>query len=132
METGSSDSAGGVGATALGAAEIAADETLRPDRLFDDPFAAAFVAAAPPLFPELESIADDPDIARLRDAFASDIVVRTRFFDEYLTRACTDGCRQVVILAAGLDAPPFDWSGPPECDSSRSIFPRFSRSKPRS
>jgi methyltransferase (TIGR00027 family) len=104
---------GGVGDTALGAAEMRAEEHVRPDRLFDDPYAAAFVAAAPPLFPELESISDDPDIAALKAAFSADIVVRTRFYDEFLLRACTAGCRQVVLLAAGLDARAFrlDWPG---------------------
>jgi methyltransferase (TIGR00027 family) len=111
MATRPDDSLGEVGATALGAAEMRAEESGRSDRLFDDPYAAAFVAAAPPLFPELDSIADDPEIARLKTAFSSDIVVRTRFFDEHLSTACRTGCDQVVILGAGLDTRAFrlDW-----------------------
>jgi methyltransferase (TIGR00027 family) len=106
-----SDARSGVGATALGAAEMRVEEALRPDRLFDDPYAAAFVAAAPPLFPDMASIADDAEIAALKAAFSAGIVVRTRFYDDYLSTACTAGCRQVVILAAGLDARAFrlDW-----------------------
>jgi methyltransferase (TIGR00027 family) len=95
---------GGVGETALGAAEMRAEESLRPDRLFDDPYALAFVAAAPPIFPDLPSVADDPGIAALKEAFCTDVVIRTRFYDEYVTKACAAGCRQVVLLAAGLDA----------------------------
>jgi methyltransferase (TIGR00027 family) len=30
--------------------------------------------------------------------------VRTRFYDTYLVQAAAEGCRQVVLLAAGLDA----------------------------
>jgi methyltransferase (TIGR00027 family) len=103
--------AGGVGATALGAAEMRAEEQLRADRLFDDPHAAAFVAAAPPLFPEMDSIADDPAIAALKAAFSADIVVRTRFYDDFVRSAAEAGCRQIVLVAAGLDARAFrlDW-----------------------
>jgi methyltransferase (TIGR00027 family) len=87
------------------------EESLRPDRLFDDPYAAAFVAAAPPLFADMPSIFDNLEIASLKDAFSADIVVRTRFYDEYLAAACAQGCRQVVLLAAGLDTRAFrlDW-----------------------
>jgi methyltransferase (TIGR00027 family) len=101
----------GVSETALGAAEMRAEESHRPDRLFDDPFAAAFVDAAPPLFPDLPSLTDDPELSALKDAFLSEIAIRTRFYDDFLLAACAAGCRQVVILAAGLDARAFrlDW-----------------------
>jgi methyltransferase (TIGR00027 family) len=38
-------------------------------------------------------------------------VLRTRFFDDFLLAAVGDGCRQVVLLAAGLDTRAFrlDW-----------------------
>ena len=93
----------GVSETALGAAEMRAEESHRPDRLFDDPFAAAFVAAAPPLFPDIPSLADDAELAALIEASIAGIAIRTRFYDEYLASACAAGCRQVVLLAAGLD-----------------------------
>lgn len=101
----------GVSETALGAAEMRAEERARSDPLFDDPFAAAFVAAAPPLFPDLPSLTDDPALAALKDAFLVEIAIRTRFYDDALLRACATGCRQLVILAAGLDARAFrlDW-----------------------
>jgi methyltransferase (TIGR00027 family) len=101
----------GVSETALGAAEMRAEESRRPDRLFDDPYAAAFVAAAPPLFPDIPSIADDAELAALIEASIAGIAIRTRFYDEFLATACAAGCRQVVLLAAGLDTRAFrlDW-----------------------
>jgi methyltransferase (TIGR00027 family) len=101
----------GVSETALGAAEMRAEESARPDRLIDDPFAAAFVAAAPPLFADVPSLADDAELASLVEAGIAGVAVRTRFFDDHLTVACESGCRQVVLLAAGLDTRAFrlDW-----------------------
>lgn len=101
----------GVSETALGAAEMRAEESSRVDRLFDDPYAAAFVAAAPPLFPDIPSIADDSELAALIEASIAGIAIRTRFYDEFLATACAAGCRQVVLLAAGLDSRAFrlDW-----------------------
>lgn len=92
----------GVGKTALGVALVRAHESHRPDRLFDDPYAAAFVAAAPTRFPgrprRLPTRA--PGVGA---AFAASAVLRTRFFDDYLRQAAATGCGQVVLLAAGLD-----------------------------
>jgi methyltransferase (TIGR00027 family) len=102
----------GVSETALGAAEMRAEESLRPDRLFEDPYAAAFVAAAPPVFPDLPSIADDPSLAALKEEFVTGVAIRTRFYDDYLSAACAEGCRQVVLLAAGLETRAFRLSWP--------------------
>jgi methyltransferase (TIGR00027 family) len=102
----------GVSETALGAAEMRSEESLRPDPLVDDPYAAAFVAAAPPLFPDLPSIVDDPALAALKDEFVTGIAIRTRFYDDYLFTACAAGCRQVVLLAAGLDTRAFRLNWP--------------------
>jgi len=79
-------------------------ENARPDRLFVDPFAEAFVSAA-----RAEGIASDTMPAAPTDYFA----VRTRFFDEYLLKASRAGCRQIVTLAAGLDARAFRLQLPP-------------------
>ncbi len=96
----------GVGKTALGVAQIRAHESQRPDQLFDDPYAAAFVAAAPTAFPDTfpgrAEAAADP-LAGVGAAFAVSAVLRTRFFDDYLRQASAAGCGQVVLLAAGLD-----------------------------
>jgi methyltransferase (TIGR00027 family) len=104
------ESLSGVSETALGAAMLRAEESARPDRLFDDPFAAAFVAAAPALFADGPE-PGDPDVARLRQAFTDQLALRTRFYDDYLVEATRVSARQVVLLGAGLDTRAFrlDW-----------------------
>jgi O-methyltransferase involved in polyketide biosynthesis len=108
----SSESLSGVGETALGAAMMRARESLRPDRLFDDPYADAFVAAAPEAFADGPADSDNGALAALEAAFSSAVVVRTRFYDDYLLAACAAGCRQVVLLAAGLDTRAFRLNWP--------------------
>ena len=86
--------------TAVGVAMIRAAESARPDRLFTDPLAAEFVAAA---HWSPSRVATE---AR-RERFASLVTwvtVRTRFLDDLVLDGCAHGCRQVVILGAGLDA----------------------------
>jgi methyltransferase (TIGR00027 family) len=100
-------SPGGVGETAIGAAMMRARESSRPDRLFDDPFAAALVEAAAPVFDDGPSSADDPSLAQLEAAFEVSVAVRTRFYDDFALAATAAGCRQVVLLGAGLDTRAF-------------------------
>jgi methyltransferase (TIGR00027 family) len=97
--------------TAIGMARIRADESRRPDRLFDDPLAGAFVDAAPEL-PRVER-AGRRTVRSLGAWLAFQGVIRTRFYDECLATAAAGGCRQVVLLAAGLDTRAFrlDWPG---------------------
>ena len=95
----------GVPKTALGVARIRAGESQRPDRLFDDPFAASFVAAMPDAFAGDATRSDDAK--RVGARIALHVVVRTRFYDDYLLAAAADGIRQVVLLAAGLDTRAF-------------------------
>jgi methyltransferase (TIGR00027 family) len=101
----------GVGKTALGVAMVRARESRRDDRLFDDPYAQAFVDAVPGAFPEEpktgEELAALGPMASLGAAFYVHSVIRTRFFDDCLTAATTAGCSQVVLLAAGLDTRAF-------------------------
>jgi N-methyltransferase len=102
--------------TALGNATARATETQRTDRLFSDHLAQHFVTAAGPAIPFLPT---QKALQRLESASHSDlmamigdvIVVKTRFFDEYFHQVCAVGCRQVVVLAAGLDTRAFrlDW-----------------------
>jgi methyltransferase (TIGR00027 family) len=94
----------GVAGTSLGVARIRAGESRRPDRLFDDPFASAFAAAGPA--PQPRGPGDGTG-----DALRFSVVIRTRFFDEYLGAAARAGCGQVVLVAAGLDSRAFrlDW-----------------------
>jgi O-methyltransferase involved in polyketide biosynthesis len=84
------DSLSGVGETAIGAAMMRADESARADRLFDDPYAAAFVAAVPDAFAEGPE-PGDPEITALAEAFRAHMAVRTRFYDDYLRTACDKG-----------------------------------------
>jgi methyltransferase (TIGR00027 family) len=95
----------GVPKTALGVARIRAGESQRPDRLFDDPFAASFVAAMPDAFARDTGRSDDAK--RIGARIALHVVVRTRFYDDYLLAAAADGICQVVLLAAGLDTRAF-------------------------
>ncbi|EIV92275.1 SAM-dependent methyltransferase [Frankia sp. QA3] len=99
----------GVGLTAVGMAWVRARESTRRDRLFDDPYAEAFVEAAGG-----PGVATGPAgaFARLVDMVDSHGVQRTRFFDDYLTRAAGDGHRQLVLLAAGLDTRAYRLSWP--------------------
>ena len=95
----------GVGRTALGAAMIRAVESRRADRLFDDPLAAGFLAAAPSVFgrPERGAAAGLSGLSGAGAGFWTRVVLRTRFFDDYLLEAARRGVRQIVLLAAGLD-----------------------------
>lgn len=99
----------GVGRTAIGVAYVRAAETRRPDRLFADPYAQWFIDAARWTPPEARETADGtgPFWRRIVEG----IVVRTRFLDDYVRSAVRSGCRQVVILGAGLDARAYrlDW-----------------------
>jgi methyltransferase (TIGR00027 family) len=99
-----------VGVTAVGVAALRAVETERPERLFADPFAAAFVRAAGPI----DRPAPDARRRARRASLAAWVAVRTRFLDEVVLDACAGGCRQVVILGAGLDARAFRLAWPDE------------------
>jgi methyltransferase (TIGR00027 family) len=103
-----------VSETALGMALIRAEESLRPDRLFDDSYAEAFLAAAPDAFTDKDGATADPAVLEaVFSVFRFQGVVRTRFFDDHLMAACASGCRQVVLLAAGLDTRAFRLAWPP-------------------
>lgn len=77
-------------------AAIRAEENRRADRLFTDPFAEKLAGESGRRM-LAESVAATGDKSTLQ------IVVRTRFWDEALLAAAPT-VRQVVILAAGLDA----------------------------
>lgn len=96
----------GVGRTAIGVARVRAHESTRRDRLFNDPYAAAFVVADGRRDLAVTAKPSPGLIAMVRH-----LVLRTRFFDDYLLAAAESGCRQVVVPAAGLDTRAFrlDW-----------------------
>jgi methyltransferase (TIGR00027 family) len=47
-----------------------------------------------------------------RRALAFHVIIRTRYFDDYLAAATADGCAQIVLLAAGLDTRAFRLAWP--------------------
>jgi methyltransferase (TIGR00027 family) len=81
-----------------------------PNRLIDDPFAAALVRAVGVDFftrlvdGEIPLSTIEGDGPRV---MADVIAVRTRFFDDFFIDAGTAGIRQAVILASGLDSRPY-------------------------
>lgn len=82
--------------TAHWIAAVRAGESARPDRLFDDPYAAALAGARGFAMREASERA-----AGGENAF---IPVRTRYFDDVLTAAVDCGAvGQVVLVGAGMD-----------------------------
>lgn len=91
-----------LGATARWTASVRALESARDDRLFDDPWAAALAGAEGAAW-----MAGRPADSVLP------IVLRTRFFDDFLQRVASErGIRQIVLLAAGLDTRAFRLAWP--------------------
>lgn len=86
-----------LGATAHWTASVRALESEREDRLFSDPWAAALAG------PEGQAWIT----SRTPDSVLP-IVLRTRYFDDFLQRITREhSIRQVVLLAAGLDTRAF-------------------------
>ena len=89
--------------TACLAAAARAREDERPDHLFADPFAATLAGATG--FAYLDRLANGP---------TPYLAIRTRFFDDFLLTAVRGGdVRQVVLVAAGMDARAFRLPWPP-------------------
>jgi methyltransferase (TIGR00027 family) len=108
-ENDSWDLATSVGATATMVAAGRARATR--DALIDDPFAEPLVRAVGLDFftrwaaGELESAdVDDPDAPWGMQRMTNLLAARTRYIDAFFSEAAAAGIRQVVILAAGLDA----------------------------
>jgi methyltransferase (TIGR00027 family) len=105
------DQARPVALTSRWIAAARANESARANRLFDDPFAAALAAnaalggaAVGALRAGIRAV-DDLIVQSNRVFGAPFLAIRTRFFDEMLLHAVRTGrVRQVVLLAAGLDA----------------------------
>ncbi|MFF3073459.1 SAM-dependent methyltransferase [Kitasatospora sp. NPDC057904] len=95
-----------VSRTALSVARVRAYESARPDALFVDPYATAFVTAA-----GMEAAASRPGLSGLAKGLVAHGILRTRFYDDRLLAAAADGAEQVVLLAAGLDTRAYrlDW-----------------------
>lgn len=82
--------------TAQWTAAARAVETMREDALLRDPWAERLAGSA-----GMAWIAARPAGSTLP------ILLRTRFFDDYLQRVTAEGIHQVVLLAAGLDTRAF-------------------------
>lgn len=99
-----------VGSTGLLVAAARALETQKADPLAIDPYAEVFCRAAGG---EWADVLDGklPDHYLTTGDFGEHFVnfqgARTRYFDEYFSRATAAGMKQVVILAAGLDSRAF-------------------------
>lgn len=87
----------GLGMTSRWVAALRERETLRPDRLFDDPFAGYLAGDDGRKMCEVME-SDLPAMAGNRG-----LAVRTRFLDDLVKTAVDCGLRQVVIIAAGMD-----------------------------
>src|SRR3954452_8763124 len=106
------DLASSVGATATMVAAARAMVTRIDGALISDPYAEPLVrAVGVDVFTKLASgeldpsaFAVDDDQNAGMDRMADNMAVRTKFFDDFFTDATTEGIRQVVILAAGLDS----------------------------
>jgi methyltransferase (TIGR00027 family) len=97
-----------VGLTSRWVAAARARESERLERLFDDPLAAALAGS------EGFAWLDHMERAQPWGQPALYVVVRTRFFDDFLLHASWGtGARQVVLLAAGMDARAFRLDWPP-------------------
>jgi methyltransferase (TIGR00027 family) len=98
-----------LGLTSRWVAAARARESARPDRLFDDPLAAALAGVEGQAFLlEMGRLAAMPGRPPHENPFLS---IRTYFLDDVLSQAMSGGIRQFVILAAGMDARAFrlDW-----------------------
>lgn len=91
-----------IGTTALFVAALRAQETLRVDRLIDDQYAARFLAAA-----GASGVSAPGDVTKFVGLMADQVALRTRFLDDALLAAAAGGCRQVVLVAAGMDSRAF-------------------------
>jgi methyltransferase (TIGR00027 family) len=88
--------------TALFVAAARAAESERPDQLFEDRFASLL---AGDVGRQIFHAAKDRGIRT--DLTADYIAIRTRFIDDALWQSFATGIRQIVIVAAGLDARAF-------------------------
>jgi methyltransferase (TIGR00027 family) len=110
------DLASSVGATATGVAASRALASKQADPLISDPYADALVKAVG--LEHCNRIADgelasDDDPLMNTERMCEQIAVRTRFFDDFFTRATAARIPQAVILASGLDTRAYRLPWPP-------------------
>lgn len=101
---------GSPGLTSRWMAAARARESRRPDRLFDDPLSSTLSGSKGFAWLDMMDLAAAP----LGPGPSLYSVVRTRFFDEFLSSALREfEAPQVVLLAAGMDARAFRLQWPP-------------------
>ncbi len=85
--------------TAFSIAVVRAEEGRRPDgeRLFVDPYAAAFAAAGADAAESTQRFLELP-------GFRDGVRLRTRFIDDCVRDGLAAGLKQIVLLGAGFDA----------------------------
>lgn len=92
--------------TALLTAALRAAETRRDDRLYTDPYAAAFAGeVGPRLLAEVREVTFPPS-GRTLPSTPDYNAIRTRFFDEYLVAAAHE-VDQLVVAPTGMDSRAF-------------------------
>src|ERR1700748_163403 len=89
-----------VGLTALAVCAARAFDAALDPPLAHDEFAAGFVEAAGE--PNLAAAVANTDMSSAAAFNAQWVGVRTRFFDDFFTRAARSGAQQAVILAGGV------------------------------
>jgi methyltransferase (TIGR00027 family) len=100
--------------TALLTAALRAAESRRPDRLYDDPYAARLAGdIGPQLLAEIRNVTFPPDGRRTLPSTPDYNAIRTRFFDDYLTAAAADeSMTQIVVAPTGMDTRPYRLTWP--------------------
>ncbi|MFD9686226.1 class I SAM-dependent methyltransferase [Kitasatospora sp. NPDC059088] len=99
--------------TALLTAALRAAESKRPDRLYEDPYAAALAGdIGPELLAEVIRATFPPGRERTVPSTPDYNAIRTRFFDDYLRAVAEDqDTTQIVLAPAGMDSRAYrlDW-----------------------
>lgn len=92
--------------TALLTAALRAAETRRPDRLYNDPYAAALAGdIGPKLLAEVVEATFPTGRDRTLPSTPDYNAIRTRFFDDYLAEAARDAkMTQIVLAPCGMDS----------------------------
>lgn len=106
----------GIPLTALGVAMIRARESEREDRLYNDPYAAAFAEAARDAFLDPnaspEAAAEWAQVEQLVDQFYEGRTLAVRAVDDRVRAWVDAGGEQLVMLGVGLDTRAYRMSLP--------------------
>eukprot|EP01087_Luapelamoeba_hula_P005029 TRINITY_DN1511_c1_g1_i1.p1 TRINITY_DN1511_c1_g1~~TRINITY_DN1511_c1_g1_i1.p1 ORF type:complete len:431 (-),score=108.41 TRINITY_DN1511_c1_g1_i1:62-1354(-) len=91
-----------VGKTCLYTCAERAVETRRPQPIFDDPLSVPLAGEVGfELLGQFHGLYN----GTRKDAINASVVIRTKFFDDFVVKSCTEsGVKQIVIIAAGMDS----------------------------